>query len=65
MTYHVFAGDHYYPTSGVGDYVGGFQDLQEATTAGWKDGPDWVIVLTENENHQLVEVYNERTGLYG
>lgn len=59
-TYHAFAGDFYYPMQGIGDYVGGFQELHDATDAAWRHGhPDWVVVLTENENRQLVEVYNE------
>lgn len=75
MRFHLFAGQGYYPQSGLGDYVGGFDSLEEAESAGEKvcgpkpdghDGywnsEDWYSVITERDG-VLVEVGWGRGGL--
>ena len=46
--YWLFAGDHYYPCGGVGDYQGSFMSLADAVAKG--DKRDWWHVTDEKLN---------------
>lgn len=64
--YHLFAGQGYYPSSGLGDYKGPYVVLEEAVdeakrltkkAEGFSYGiEDWYSILTENDEGHLVEV---------
>lgn len=63
--FHLFAGQGYYPESGLGDYIGPYETLDEAEAEGKnKTAPrgnfswgeqDWYSVITESDG-RLVEV---------
>jgi hypothetical protein len=60
-----FAGSQYYPSSGIGNYVGTFATLEEAKEAAWKRNPDWVTVAYIHPTGDLSELYYGNNGLYG
>ena len=58
--YHVFAGNNFYPESGLGDYRGSHEDIEHATFNAigrlTHDGCDWYSILQESHVGTLVEV---------
>lgn len=54
--YLVFAGEYYYPTGGWDDFVGDYDDLEDATAAGKNPGHD-------GEWHQWWHVIDSETGV--
>ena len=54
--FHVFAGDDYYPMSGLGDYVGFVDDLMLARQLGENAKSDWWTVAQQDETGRLVEI---------
>lgn len=65
--YHLFSGYSYYPDSGLGDYKGSFEELEEALTAGGErvtiDNDDWFVVIGHSDDGALVELNHSRRNL--
>lgn len=53
--YYVFAGDQYYPTSGLGDYRGAFETQEDAERYVKNCRCDWWVILRA-EVAGLVEI---------
>jgi hypothetical protein len=53
--FHLFAGEHYYPSCGVGDYMGVYATLDAAQRA-YDKRNDWAVVAWVNDDGELVEV---------
>jgi len=66
--YHIFAGQEYYPSKGLGDFVTSCGTEEEAMKAvkalEISDGFDWITVAYTGGNEGMVSVYEYTNGLY-
>lgn len=53
--FHLFAGNQYYPQSGLGDYRGTFDSVEEAELEGVILQTDWYCVIGTNEDGSLYQ----------
>lgn len=64
--FYLFAGDHYYPSSGLGDYQGKYDTEEEAEAAGKaltrkkEYSSDWYCIITVDDDGDLREVSRGR-----
>ena len=63
LRFHLFAGDSYYPQSGLGDYQGSHETLVDALAAP-RGTSDWWVVVETQDDGSLSEVRRGTTGLY-
>lgn len=58
--FHLFRGYHYYPCSGLGDYVDSFPTLTDALIAEeehhrQENNIDWYTIITTDDHGRLIE----------
>lgn len=51
--YFLFAGDHYYPNGGMGDFKGFFQTVQDATN--YAKDYDWWHVVNQSDTKIVLQ----------
>ena len=57
--YILFAGDDYYPSGAMGDYMGAYTTIQDAKDAFEKTNNDWAeIAIYDGEGLRLVAQYD-------
>jgi hypothetical protein len=57
-TWHVFAGDHYYPNAGLTDYLVSYETRIEAVEMAENAGTDWARVVGTREDGSLYEDFS-------